>query len=138
MKFQLIYCFWFHLFAPISNALICLPLPERCRFEDVFVTPNYENLEKGFWKHFSLLCEFDLNNYAFKFNTTLVKCDEENNEKIGRILDIIFRWTSSNDLAILDKRFQYSNVELFFIYWRILPRHFRFWNFSTNCPNIIL
>ena len=137
MKFQLIYCFWFLFFAPISDALICLPLPERCRFEDVFVTPNYENLEKGFWKHFSLLCEFDLNNNAFKFNMTLVKCDEENNEKMGRILDIIFRWTSSNDLAILDKRFQYSNVELFFIHWRILPRDFRFWNFDGFDLNIL-
>lgn len=88
MKSQFIFCFYYLLFAPIRSESNCLP--ETCRFEDITEMSYYENFEKGFWKIFSLICEFDLNNNAFKFNNNLmiIKFDEPINKKNGDDLTI--------------------------------------------------
>lgn len=100
------------------NALNCYQ-PEGCRLQTFYESSLYFNYhEKGHRKAMSMFCEINNDEFEFKFrDPNSIKnnetCDQD--EKFfDRTNFIILKWTESNELAVLEKRFNFSNVIQFF------------------------
>ena len=89
-----------------ANQLKC-DSPDNCRFEPIYKSHLHSELQES--QDTFLLC--DINNDAFEIRfkeaTASKTCDSFNSTIFA--LQFAFRWTT-NDLAILDKRFNISNV----------------------------
>ena len=113
-------CFYFILFNGIytSYAFKC-PLPERCRIE---------SWSAQFSQRFFIICDINNNEFEFKFkeSTSLINIDQKCEFEDLNLL--LFRWTS-NDLLILDKAFNFTNVIRYTDFFKNLP-------FVVNIMNI--
>ena len=108
------------LFSNFNYGLDCY-LPEGCRLDIIFydngITNSYN--EKGSDSYKAIICNVNNNEYSFEFNdqesfNASKKCIE-NYETISLI---ILRWTRSNELTILESRFNITNFYRFTTYFK--------------------
>ena len=92
-------------------------IPNGCRLEineGSFITDEYE------YRTFSnVWCEFNDDFYEFKFEEKLENNTRQNCYEIDKKYSrYVFRFTSSNKIPILEKRFNFSNVKRYFSYYK--------------------
>ena len=87
-------------------------LPEGCRFESVYISEVIYNYnEKGFKFESTIMCDIDKDEYKFMLKDPVRgKCTK------NYFHSVIFKWKSwpSNELAILEKRFNFTNARKYY------------------------
>ena len=116
------------LHSSIVNAFNCR-LPEGCRIENVYNSKNlYYYNQKEFNSYPEIICDVN-ENVEFSFKDPVMTTDEKcftDSYTYFRISYIIFRWTSSNELSILEKRFNFTNLVRYSNFF--MPElHISFW-----------
>ena len=110
-------CFFIHNTNGYINRFNCY-LPEKCRFEDVYI--DNDSHEKDTSKtEIKILCDINEDRFTFRFKeptpqfNTSQKCLFDYRYPYERS-SIIFRYTSTNEMNILDKRFNLTNALRYF------------------------
>ena len=98
----------------VVNAFNC-DLPEHCRLDlvdDVFT--NLLVYEKSYYKRQTIWCDIKENNFEFRFKEPTI--NQTNCDQIDPNYYNIYalKWTISNELAILNNRFNFSNAVRYF------------------------
>ena len=96
------------------NAFNCR-LPEGCRIENVYNSEEFFNFnQKEFFLYPEIMCDInDKFEFSFKDQTPIITSDKSCFTSLYKDIKsrIIFKWTSSsNELNILEKRFNFTNV----------------------------
>ena len=126
-------------FVCIANPNNTCHLPKGCRSEYVYDDYLEDFSEKGADIWLSVMCDVNNDAFEFKFKEMSFETDEvicDNNDNFMFL--IIFRWTS-NDLNILDKRFNFSNVLRYSSYYPSIRKKVKLWNlkgFDVDIRNV--
>ena len=116
-------------------------LPESCQLEYVFGQYVGVYNEKGSEKNLSIVCDINNDAFIFRFKEPMLisskdKCENFIFDTISRDLSINFRWRS-NELAIMDKRFNISNLIRYFSYFNANYQFIQLWDVKGFDVNIL-
>lgn len=129
-------CFFCLLLNSVFVSAIKCPLPDGCLYEKaigIYYNNGYKLRKNELTKYDWIgICDINNNEFEFQFKNPSLQlingsqvCDNEeninNSESYLLFSQLIFRWTS-NDLTILDQKFNASNVN----------RYFKHFNLTSN------
>ena len=96
---------------PIVNAFNC-PLPEKCRIDYVYNSEDFYYFnQKEFQAYPEIICDINEKfEFTFKDPTTFNNSDEKCFIEYPKKTNIIFKWSSQNELSALEERFNFTNL----------------------------
>ena len=115
-------------------------LPERCHLQKIYTSNLFwESNDKGESYSRHIICEINDETFEFNFKEPMSfkagkKCPDNN--KIGKVENIILRWTNSKELSILDNRLNISNVIRYNRYFE-RAKDVKLWNLKGFDINIL-
>ena len=106
--------------SPFVTAFKCY-LPDRCHLQKLSTFHTYDNSEKAGNEFLSIMCNINDNSFEFNFKQPMPLIEGEycnNSEPIDRLSFIVFRWTKSKELNLLDDRLNLLNLFTFIGYFQ--------------------
>ena len=97
-----------------STSKLRCPLPDGCSFERIYEGLKEKNFGSIFCQIYNNEFEFKFNDSKFEPNVTYESCNDYFGERKLNFQLIALRWPSSNKLAILEPKFNMTNLQRYF------------------------